>query len=160
MTTVGFEFHDHDSCVADAMARAERRCADEKLRLTPLRRRVLEILLSEHRAMGAYDILEKLRREGLGREPPIAYRALNFLVSHGFAHKVERLNAFAACTMSGAAHEPAFLICRACGSVAETEAKAATAQLGKTAAEAGFSPENAVCEIEGLCPRCHEPAAP
>ena len=156
MTTVGFEHHDHGRCIAEAMTRAERRCAAEKLRLTPLRRRVLEILLSEHRAMGAYDILAKLRREGLGRQPPIAYRALNFLVAHGFAHKVERLNAFAACMLSGAEHEPAFLICRVCRSVAETEAKAATAQLGKTAAEAGFSPESAVCEIEGLCPRCTE----
>ena len=158
MTTVGFELHDHERCIASAMTRAERRCAEENLRLTPLRRRVLEILLSEHRAMGAYDILEKLRTEGIGRQPPIAYRALNFLVAHGFAHKVERLNAFAACTLSGEAHEPTFLICRACGSVAETEAKVAAEQLGKTAAKAGFSLESAVCEIEGLCPRCSEPA--
>lgn len=160
MTTIGFEFHDHERCIAAAMETAERRCAEENLRLTPLRRRVLEILLSEHRAMGAYDILEKLRLEGMGRQPPIAYRALNFLVDHGFAHKVERLNAFAACTLSDAAHEPTFLICRACGSVAETETKALTAQLGKTAAKAGFSAESAVCEIEGLCPRCTEPAVP
>lgn len=158
MTTVGFDRHDHTRCIDTALAAAERICADEKLRLTPVRRRVLEILLSEHRAMGAYDILERLRAEGLGHQPPVAYRALDFLVSHGFAHKVERLNAFIACSHPGARHAPAFLICRSCGSVAEAEAEPAKSQLAKAAKAAGFAIETTVYEAEGVCPTCVEAA--
>jgi Fur family zinc uptake transcriptional regulator len=82
--------------------------------LTPVRRRVLEILLAQHRALGAYDILDTLREEGLGSQPPVADRALDFLIKNGFAHKIERLNAFIACTHLGQSHTPAFLICWNC----------------------------------------------
>ena len=75
---------------------------------TPVRRRALEILLKEHRALGAYEVLDGLREPGFGSQPPVAYRALEFLVTHGFAHRVERLNAFIACAHPGKAHAPAF----------------------------------------------------
>ena len=58
---------------------------------------VLEILLESHRAMGAYEVLERLAAEGFGKQPPVAYRALDFLVEHGLALRVRRLNAYAAC---------------------------------------------------------------
>jgi Fur family zinc uptake transcriptional regulator len=119
---------------------------------------VAEILLAEHRAMGAYEILDVLRGEGLGSQPPVAYRALDFLTTHGFVHKVERLNAFVACTHPGAEHSPAFLICRSCNKVAEAEAPATDGQLGKAAAAVGFQIEQAVVEVEGLCPDCTDGA--
>ena len=112
MSTIGFETHDHGACVDDAMAAAEARCAASDLRLTPIRRRVLELLLAEHRALGAYDILGHLSAEGLGAQPPVAYRALDFLVKAGLAHRIEALNAYIACSHVGADHTPAFLICR------------------------------------------------
>ncbi len=86
--SVGFEHHDHRGCIAEAVSVAEAVCADRKVRFTPGRRRVLEILLEEHRALGAYDILDRLNREGRGSQPPVAYRALDFLVKHGFVHKI------------------------------------------------------------------------
>ena len=124
--------------------------------MTPVRRRVLEILLHEHRALGAYDILDKLRSEGLGSQPPVAYRALDFLVTHGFAHKIERLNAFVACAHPGEVHDPAFLICRKCDGVAEAQTKSARGQLGSSAKIAGFHIERAVLEAVGVCPNCAE----
>ncbi|MDM7256178.1 MAG: transcriptional repressor, partial [Paracoccus sp. (in: a-proteobacteria)] len=78
------------------MAVAER-LEGQGLRLTAVRRRVLEILLENHKAMGAYEILDRLAAEGFGKQPPVAYRALDFLVEHGLVHRVQRLNAFAAC---------------------------------------------------------------
>jgi Fur family zinc uptake transcriptional regulator len=69
----------------------ETHCTDEGLQLTKVRRRVLEILLLEQKALGAYDILSSLNAEGLGSQPPIAYRALDFLVTNGFAHKIEKI---------------------------------------------------------------------
>lgn len=154
MTHSGFEHHDHAACVCSALATVSECCAERGLQFTPVRRRVLEILLEEHRALGAYEILDVLRGEGLGSQPPVAYRALDFLVSHGFAHKIEHLNAFVACTHPGQDHTPAFLICNACGEVAEAEAQPATDTLGRVAAHAGFRIEATVVEAEGLCPNC------
>ncbi|WP_297767379.1 transcriptional repressor [uncultured Roseovarius sp.] len=160
MDTIGFEQHDHKNCVKGALSAVEAHCAAHKLQFTAVRRRVLEILLSEHRAMGAYEILDVLRDEGLGSQPPVAYRALDFLVSHRFAHKVERLNAFIACTHPGETHTPAFLICRSCDAVAEAHAEPSKGMLGRVASETGFFIEQAVVEAIGLCPQCRKGALP
>ncbi len=156
MHDIGFAQHDHDACVASALSAAEETCAAQKLQLTPTRRRVLEILLEEHRAMGAYDILAILSSEGIGSQPPVVYRALDFLVTNGFAHKIEKLNAYLACTHPGEDHSPVFLICRACGMVAESSM--AMTDLRHSAEAKGFLIETTVLEIEGLCPACREAA--
>ena len=157
-TPVGFVRHDHASCVADGLAAAELRCAEDGLRFTPVRRKVLEILLQEHRALGAYVILDRLREEGFGSQPPVAYRALDFLVAHGLAHKIERLNAFVACAHPGETHAPAFMICRLCESVAEAQSAPARGALGAAARATGFRIERTVVEAEGVCPACAEKA--
>ncbi|WP_171103789.1 MULTISPECIES: transcriptional repressor [unclassified Ruegeria] len=155
---VGFQAHDHKACVATALASAEARCKQDGLRLTDVRRKVLEMLLQEHRALGAYAILDRLREEGFGSQPPVAYRALDFLVQNGFVHKIERLNAFVACSHPGATHSPAFMICRKCDAVAEAQSAPAKGALGAAARAAGFEIERTVVEAEGLCPDCTEKA--
>jgi len=155
---VGFAQHDHAACIKRALAGAEARCATEGFRLTPARRKVLELLVQSHRALGAYAILDRLRDTGFGSQPPVAYRALNFLVKHGFAHKIERLNAFVACAHPGISHAPAFMICRICNAVAEAQSAPAEGGLGATARAAGFRIEKTVVEAEGLCPACLEQA--
>lgn len=152
-TPIGFRSHDHAICIASALDVAQAECATRRIQLTPVRRRVLEILLESHVALGAYDVLDRLAAEGLGSKPPVAYRALNFLVENGFAHRIERLNAFVACGHPGEAHAPAFLICRACGQVAEAEAPS------PIEGAAGFAVETTVVEAEGLCPACQAAAA-
>jgi Fur family transcriptional regulator, zinc uptake regulator len=156
--TAAFDPHDHAACRATALAHAEATCARAGARLTPIRRRVLELLLEDHRALGAYAILDRLRAEGLGAQPPVAYRALDFLVRHRLAHRIEHLNAFVACAHPGRAHAPVFLICRGCSAVAEAPAAPVMAALGRAAAAAGFLVDRAMVEAEGLCPACREAA--
>jgi Fur family zinc uptake transcriptional regulator len=150
---IGFHRHDHASCVAGALGMAEQTCRETGVQFTPTRRRVLEILLESHSAMGAYDVLARLSAEGIGSKPPVAYRALGFLVDHGLAHRIEKLNAYVACAHPGAAHDPAFMICRACGSVAEAQSDA---PLRASAEQSGFRVESTVIEAEGLCPACQK----
>ena len=154
-----FARHDHAHCAHDALTRAEAITQAAGARLTPVRRRVLEILLEEHKALGAYDVLARLATEGFGNQPPVAYRALEFLVEHGLAHRIQRLNAFTACTHIGEAHAPAFLICRTCATVAEAEAAPARAALEQSAAALGFAVERTTIEALGLCPACREVTA-
>lgn len=159
MSTPAFHPHDHQHCVAATLAGAEALVRARGLRLTPVRRRVLELLLERHGAMGAYEVLERLAEEGFGHQPPVAYRALEFLVENGLAHRLRRINAFAACAHPGQDHHAAFLICRACQAVAEIPAEALRGLLDAAAADAGFTIERASLEAAGLCPACREAAA-
>ncbi|WP_224815470.1 Fur family transcriptional regulator [Hasllibacter sp. MH4015] len=154
MTNIGFTPHDHAGCVRTTIDTVAARCEASGLQFTPIRRRVLEILLEKHRAIGAYDILEHLRADGQNAQPPVAYRALEFLTSNGFAHRIERLNAFVACIHTAEDHAPAFLICRACDAVAEIAATPARNALSATADVTGFVIERATIEALGLCPNC------
>jgi Fur family transcriptional regulator, zinc uptake regulator len=156
---LAFAAHDHAHCSEDALARAEAVTTAAGARLTPVRRRVLEILLEEHKALGAYDVLARLATEGFGNQPPVAYRALEFLVEQGLAHRIQRLNAFTACVHPGEDHAPAFLICRQCHAIAETAAEAARASLEVEAAKLGFQVERTTIEALGLCPACLGAAA-
>lgn len=149
-----FAPHDHALCQARALTEAEERLHQQGARLTPVRRRTLEILLEAHRAMGAYEVLDRLAEDGFGRQPPVAYRALEFLVEHGLAHRLQRLNAFAACLHPGEDHAPVFLICRECDKVAEAHAPNVRGELSSAALQLGFTVERATVEALGLCPTC------
>lgn len=146
--------HDHQTCIAKVLDEVTAAAAEEGVRFTSVRRRALEILLESHTAIGAYDLLRRLDEEGFGAQPPVAYRALEFLVSHGFAHRIERLNAFVACMHPREGHDPAFMICRSCKSVAETLTGAIPTTIGDNARDIGFKIERTTVEIEGLCPKC------
>jgi Fur family zinc uptake transcriptional regulator len=157
-----FRAHDHAECRGRALAAVAGACAERRLRLTPARACVLEALLESHRAMTAYELLDRLAAAGLGGQPPVVYRALDFLVANGFAHRIERLSAFAACTGAGeaaGAHRAGFLVCRGCRRVAETPVARAPRALEREAAAIGFAIERTVFEAEGLCARCRERAA-
>ncbi len=149
-----FHDHDHSSCAATVLRRAEEQTRAEGVRLTPVRRRALEILLESHRAMGAYEVLERLAEDGYGKQPPVAYRALDFLVEQGFAHRIQRLNAYAACLSSERDHAPVFLICKGCEQVAEADASVLRGALQELAAQSDFTPERVTVELLGLCGRC------
>ena len=133
---------------------AEHYCQENGLNFTPVRRKVLEILLQKNTAIGAYEILDLLREAGFKNQPPVAYRALEFRVQNGFAHKIEQLNSFIGCTHPGKDHSPAFMICRNCDSVSEEEALTRNFSVSQIASKAGFTVEKAVIEARGLCHSC------
>lgn len=153
-----FHSHDHAGCAHSVLAGAERLIAERRLRMTPVRRRTLEILLEHHRAMGAYDVLDRLAAEGFGRQPPVVYRALEFLVENGLAHRIQILNAFAACMHPETDHQPVFLICRNCQRIAEAPAEPLHQAMATAAAGLGFAVERSSFEATGLCPACREAA--
>lgn len=155
---VDYSSFDNSSCVRRALSEAEVFCRDNRLRFTKVRRRTLGILLESHTAMGAYEVLDRLRLEGLGSKPPVAYRALSFLLENGFVHRIERLNAFVACSHPGSKHHPVFLICTDCGSVAETSVNPTSDVLSKTAQKNGFQIRQSTLEAEGQCPDCQQDA--
>lgn len=151
--------HSGPQGAASILSQAQARATRMGLRLTPVRLRTLEILIAAHGALGAYDVLEKLAAEGYGTQPPVAYRALNWLVEHGFAHRIRRLNAFTACAHPSDDHAAAFFICDRCDSVTEAPAGAVTAALSDSAYAVGFAMERATIEAVGQCRACQGASA-
>ena len=146
--------HDHKHCIEDAVAAAEKLCAEKDLRFTPLRRRVLELVWSSHKPVGAYALLDKLRSEDLGSAPPTIYRALDFLIENGMIHRIERMNAFVGCSHPGEAHRGFFLICADCGNAEELEAEELGDAITAGAAKRGFAAREMTLEVTGLCADC------
>ena len=82
--------HDHARCRRQALAHADAICRREGLRFTAKRRQVLEALLQSHVPASAYDVIERLAAKGERRPAPISvYRALDFLVAHNLAHRID-----------------------------------------------------------------------
>jgi len=152
--TLAFVTHNHDRCHAAVMTEALKRCAERRLRMTPVRRRVLQILLEAHKPIAAYELLKRLTAEGFPGQPPIIYRALEFLLFLGVVHRIESKNAFVACTLPKGIHPAQFLICTECTRIAEFENAQVTELLARTAAVAGFEIAKTTLEIEGRCEDC------
>ena len=148
--------HDHRACVESALEQAEALCMDRGARLTPLRKRVLEIIWESHAPLGAYNVLERMNANGERNAPPTVYRALGFLLKHGLIHRIESMNAFVGCAMSADSHNALFFICRDCGNVAETHSEAIGEAIEASANRAGFLVETPVMEINGRCQECHD----
>ncbi len=135
------------------------RCTKRGAKLTELRRQVLGLVLDHPEPSGAYDLLDRLRAMRGPSAPPTVYRALEFLVEHGFIHRVERLSAFVGCIDDGHhahdhAHDAQFLICTQCRRVTEIDDHAISHALDAAAARAGFSLARATIEAEGICSAC------
>ena len=146
--------HDHDSCVDEALDRAAQLCEERGARLTELRRDVLRLIWRGHEPVGAYALLEALRRAHPGAAPPTVYRALEFLIEHGLIHRIESLNAYVGCARPERPHVSQFLICGACSAAAELDDPAIAAAVLRRAGELGFAVERQTIEVRGLCPRC------
>lgn len=147
------EDHDHQNCVSEALAAAEELCRRNGQRFTALRRRVLELVWRRHKAVGAYEILEMLQREGRAA-PPTVYRALDFLKQMGLVHRIATLNAYIGCAQPGEPHDGQFLICESCHTLAELDVQAIAGAIKKSARDSGFVARRHTVEIMGLCPNC------
>lgn len=147
--------HDHDHCVDMAVDNARSLCARKSIKLTPLREAVLRALLSSHKALGAYDIIEALEPNGRRLAPISVYRVIDVLVDAGLVHRLESKNAYFACM---ADHDDPrsllVLICEDCSRVAEAEATHAWEAIAELTRSSGFRVNNTVLEIHGCCADC------
>ncbi len=148
--------HSHELGWADEVRAA---CAQRGLSLTPARAGVVAILAQTLAPMGAYAIIEALaKRENKPIAPPTVYRALDFLLEHGFLHRVESRNAFARCSHFGHDHRCLLMTCETCGRSVEIEDGAVGAAVDRAARSAGFTPKTRVVEVSGLCEECAKAA--
>jgi Fur family zinc uptake transcriptional regulator len=116
---------------------------------------VLGALAHADGPLSAYDILDRLRDDGL-RAPLQVYRALEKLTERGLAHRLESLNAFVCCA-DAHCHEAgtiAFAICEGCGKVEEFAEPSVEQKLKGWSKSSGFRPNRITIELRGLCKAC------
>lgn len=143
--------------------RADSLCVKRGVRMTALRRQVMGLMLESSHPLRAYDLLEQLQARHAGAAPPTVYRALDFLLEHGLAHKIERLSSFVPCVHvldhshdhdGDCAHATQFLICRTCARVTELEDGGIVRAIALASRGSGFHVQHSTIEIEGLCAEC------
>ena len=141
-----------------ALAQAEAICRAHGVRLTRIRRTVLEALCSSHKPLGAYELADMLAPNARRMAPITVYRALDFLMEQGLAHRLASRNAFIACPHGHGPHEVvAFLICEACGGVDEMSSAGLSDALSRLLEGEKFEPSSQVLEISGRCAHCRAP---
>ncbi len=146
--------HNHRQCVRKALAQADTVCEKRGVKLTRLRRRILELVWSRHGPIRAYDILGLMDEKDGSTTPNTVYRALDFLLDAGLIHRIDSINAFMGCANPETKHSAQFLICRSCESAAEIHDPGIDRTLNRDAQKLGFAPEQQTVEVQGLCKSC------
>ena len=161
--------HEHDQAASPeaALTLAEEYCRERGEKLTPIRRKVLELLLASGRATKAYSLLDDMRQIHPGSAPPTVYRALDFLLSAGLVHRIESINAFTVCHDLTQCQHGILVVCQQCGNVTELHQPTLRAALVAQIEDAGYRLASDEIELKGLCSACQAaeareaaPAAP
>ncbi len=146
--------HDHKKCVSLALDTAEQLCMVRGVQLTPIRHQVLELIWASHKAVKAYELLDRIKPQMDAAKPATIYRALDFLLEQGLIHRVESLNAFVGCNSSAHQHEQLLLICNNCQDVEERSAPQVMQALALEIKQADFIVHSKAIEIQGICAKC------
>jgi Fur family zinc uptake transcriptional regulator len=140
--------------VDSALALAEEYCRNRGERLTPIRRKVLELLLTSGRATKAYTLLDEMKKTHPGSAPPTIYRALDFLLTARLVHRIESINAFTACHDLTHCEHGILVVCQECGSLAELRDPPLQHALVAKIQMAGYQLAGEGFELKGICPEC------
>jgi Fur family zinc uptake transcriptional regulator len=146
--------HTHGDSPEAALALAEDYCRERGEKLTPIRRKVLELLLNSGRATKAYSLLDEMRQIHPGSAPPTVYRALDFLLSAGLVHRIESINAFTVCHDLTQCQHGILVVCQQCGNVTELHQPKLRQALVAQIEDAGYRIASDEIELKGLCSAC------
>jgi Fur family zinc uptake transcriptional regulator len=139
-----------------SLAKAEAIAKARGAAMTPIRRRILGLILKARKPVGAYDLLAALKTETGKAMPPTVYRTLDFLIAQGFVHRIESKNAFVACVEADSPHRSQFAICDSCGRTVESMDDDLARKLSRQAARLGFTVERQIVEMHGVCAACQD----
>jgi len=143
-------------CTNIAIQKVTEVCNEKNLRLTDIRKRVLELVWQAQGPVGAYTILGQLIEDGRNAAPTTVYRALDFLLDEGFVHRLSSLNAFIGCAFPGHITLSQFLICNQCSKVDELQSFEISQSIDMSAKERQFQIKNEIIEIQGSCKACRK----
>ncbi len=140
-----------------ALSRAQTRCLEMGIKWTALRERVFRHVITSHKPVSAYDLIDSLAKEGKRLAPVSVYRILDVLQGAGLVHRLESRNAFFACmTDHPGAPQSITFVCEDCDRVTEVEAPDALRAIGRATEAGHFRPRSTVIEVSGTCAECQD----
>ena len=149
---------EHSPMTARSLQSAERLCKEKGLTFTPLRRQVYGLISADSTPVGAYELLDRLKKQRANAAPVTIYRALDFLQEAGLVHRIDALHAYAACEVEsadhGGLHGGLMLVCNRCKTVTEFENPGLEQKIAETALQHEFHASEDLIEIRGLCSVC------
>lgn len=146
--------HAHDICIEKALNKAHDICIDKGIKLTKIRKRILELIWQDHAPIKAYDLLTQFQKDEPSAKPATIYRALDFLQENGLVHKIHRLNAFIGCIHPNHNRPYFFLLCHKCHHTSEFQDENSVNLLMTLSKNHQFEYKSAIIEIEGICNNC------
>ena len=141
----------HASFISNAKSRFESHLKSKGKSLGRNDEPILSLLLANHRAFGAYEIVEQLSKMGKRVQAIQVYRSLEKLIEFGAVHKLRTKNAFVACFEDGVCNSQQFFICDV-GSEIQSQTLDNTIQ--DAARKRDFSVKLPSIEILGVCSEC------
>ena len=124
-----------------------------KRALTKNQTLVFEALRKAKHPVGAYELLDQLRKHGL-KAPLQIYRTLDQLIELKIVHRLESLNAWTLCCDADHDSTPVFAICNDCGIVTECFDEKLSSNIENISKRSGFVANRSIIEIHGRCDQC------
>lgn len=147
----------HKASIEKRLHAAQAYCKTNGLRLTLLRQKVLKLILASEQPLGAYDLMAQLGTlDNKPAAPPTIYRTLDFLLAHGFIHRLASSNRFIACCQAQEHQVAAFLICESCQQAQEFATSELATTVASLANSVNFNVTQSVIEVSGICQQCQQ----
>jgi Fur family zinc uptake transcriptional regulator len=146
--------HDHSQCIDVAIQGALEAFRRHGISFTPLREKVFREIAASHRAIGAYEILDRLAGKGARLAPISVYRAIDVLLQVGIVRRFKSRNAFYASQSAEPMSPRIVLACEKCGLVADADGIQVFQSIKRAAALDAFAPKSAIIEVFGHCAHC------
>jgi Fur family zinc uptake transcriptional regulator len=109
--------------------------------------------------MGAYEILEKLKKKRSNAEPMTVYRVLKQLMAAKLVHKIESQNVYVCCTHTDTKqnhHKTILLLCKNCSNSSEFEDTSFSRSIKSFVKKHKMEIDDTPIEIHGLCHACSQ----
>lgn len=129
----------------------------EDLKITELRKDILNIFLAAHKPLTAYEVLSKLKKTRPKAEPPTVYRVIEYLMQKKLVHRIETGNKYVCCgqleNFQGEHHGFIFL-CAKCSNATEFTDEDFSHFIQHFSKKNSLMVDNTLIEIKGICAGC------
>ncbi len=130
---------------------------DETLKLTDLRKAVLDIFIKSKKPISAYEVLDKLKKKRDSAEPTTVYRVIEYFLDRKILHRIDAENKYVFCTQLDhldTTYHGIIFICRKCLTASEIMDKSVVDFLISLSRQHHFLIDDSLIEIKGTCNSC------
>lgn len=128
------------------------------LKLTELRKDILEIFIKEKKPLSAYEVLEKLKKKREKAEPPTVYRVIDYFLEKQIIHRIETKNKYVLCAQlehKKSEYHGFIFLCKKCLTSFEVMNSSYSKFIKSLSNHHSFLIDS-VIEIKGTCKKCAE----